>query len=923
MPGLEAPVGNTQPPLPGVLPRGTMLRGYEVKSALGKGAFGITYRALDATLDRDVAIKEYLPTTLALREGRTTVLPHSPEHAEQFVWGRERFLDEARTLARLDRTTAIVRVFDFLEANGTAYMVMALIEGETLSKRLTRETRLMPEAADRLLAPLLDGLEELHAATFLHRDIKPANIMVDDQGRPTLIDFGAARAAMVGRSTSMTAVFTPGYAAVEQFVPSSKLGPWTDIYGLSATFYQATTGRIPPSAFERILNDTYESLSELQPEGYPSALLAGIDAGLALHATDRPQSIAEWKQMLRPGSTALEATRIARKPGPLARAARNARKAGPSIKVPVVSAGVAAALVLLAGGGYLAFRANVPAPGSSATLDLSTEQLEQVLAERRKADALVVEKRRLEEEARQKAGMDAEAKRQADVQLDQARQALQRAEQELATLKTDIEARRQPASGQVDQAVATQRAEEEAAAQRKAEAEADALRVLEEEAAKNAEAEAEAKRRTDQALAVAEAQRKQAEAEALAKAEMEVAARRQASQEAQRKAESEAANRRQGDEAQAKAQAEREKVEAAAKIKADAKAEADKAAAALAKLKEEGETAEKTLRLEQPERQRLQVALTSLGFDTRGTDGIVGPRSREMIAAWQKARNQPATGFLNRTQHLVLLKEAEPALGKYAEDERKKIKEQAGRVAAARPAPSASGPTSADGLWRGTYACDVGAASGISSQIASPAFTLGLELRVSSGSASSGDIPAKSSNGRTRAIQIAVSPTGGVEVKRLDEGSAGAKVLSGQLEGNAIRASGKEFPTQRGCTLALTRVPEATPSAGPYDGVYSGSAASVSGASAWGVGQSTAGAVVTIRVDVNGGHGSGTISARGCGDGAFSFGISTTGDVKGAGLSCDRASFSIHGHAEGRLLDLVFVPSGGGQVPVRLTRQGN
>ncbi len=218
MPELQVPVGNTQPPLPGVLPPGTLLRGYEVKSVLGKGAFGITYRAVDATLDRDVAIKEYLPTTLALREGRTTVLPHSPEHAEQFAWGRERFLDEARTLARLDRTTAIVRVYDFLEANGTAYMVMALIEGETLGKRLMRETRLDAGRGGSPARSLLDGLEELHAASFLHRDIKPANIMVDDQGRPTLIDFGAARAAMVGRSTTMTAVFTPGYAAAEQFV---------------------------------------------------------------------------------------------------------------------------------------------------------------------------------------------------------------------------------------------------------------------------------------------------------------------------------------------------------------------------------------------------------------------------------------------------------------------------------------------------------------------------------------------------------------------------------------------------------------------------------------------------------------------------------------------------------------------------------
>ena len=170
---------------------------------------------------------------------------------------------------------------------------------------------------------------------------------------------------------------------------------------------------------------------------------------------------------------------------------------------------------------------------------------------------------------------------------------------------------------------------------------------------------------------MAEAQRKQAEADARAKAEAEAAARRQASEEDQRKAEAEAATRRQADEAQAKAQAEREKAETEAKIKA----EADKEAAAATKLKEEAETAEKALRLEQADRQRLQVALTSLGFDTRGNDGVFGPRSREMIAAWQKKAVAPATGFLTAAQRDELLRTAAPAVASW-EEERKKAEEQ-------------------------------------------------------------------------------------------------------------------------------------------------------------------------------------------------------------------------------------------------------
>ncbi len=137
----------------------------------------------------------------------------------------------------------------------------------------------------------------MHAAGFLHRDIKPANILLDAAGNPTLIDFGASRAAMVGRTAAMTAIFTPGYAAAEQMT-SAKQGPWTDIYGLAATIYHAIAGKAPPNAFDRMLDDSYEPLGKLAPAGFSPGLLAGIDAGLTVVARDRPQSIAGWRPIL-------------------------------------------------------------------------------------------------------------------------------------------------------------------------------------------------------------------------------------------------------------------------------------------------------------------------------------------------------------------------------------------------------------------------------------------------------------------------------------------------------------------------------------------------------------------------------------------------------------------------------------------------
>ncbi|MGH8431544.1 MAG: protein kinase domain-containing protein, partial [Solimonas sp.] len=387
----------------------------------GQGGFGITYRARDTQLGREVAIKEYLPAALAIRQDGTTVLPRSTEVADDFAWGRERFVAEGRTLASLDEAPAVVRVHDFLEANGTAYIVMELLRGETLERRVTLAGPLSPTEFDRLLWPLLDGLQKVHEAGFLHRDVKPANVLLSARGRPVLIDFGASRAAMASRSTSMTAVFTPGYAAPEQFA-SARQGPWTDIYGMAATFHYALTGRAPPSAFDRLMSDRYERLARLQPPGFALGTLLGLDAGLCLEASQRPQTIAAWRalfggQALPDGKTVL----IARLP-PAPQVVRAPRR------TRWIVAGTALAAFLAAGGYYVLApgpQLPVAAPGNDvkpaqrqaemATQKAAVEATPPKTGEdaRRKliADA---EKKRLENEARQKAEAEAQARRLAD-----------------------------------------------------------------------------------------------------------------------------------------------------------------------------------------------------------------------------------------------------------------------------------------------------------------------------------------------------------------------------------------------------------------------------------------------------------------------------------------------------------------------------
>jgi serine/threonine protein kinase/peptidoglycan hydrolase-like protein with peptidoglycan-binding domain len=634
----DTKVDATQDGYRGTLPVGTRLRNYELLSILGHGGFGITYYARDTTLGREVAIKEYLPTSLAIREDGTMVVPRSTQLAEDFVWGRERFLEEARILASLEGAPAVVHVHDFLEANGTAYMVMGLVRGDTLEQRLKRDGQLSAPVIANMFDRLLDGLEAVHKAGFLHRDIKPANIMLDVEDHPTLIDFGASRASIGGRTSALTAIYTPRYAAAEQFT-SHRQGPWTDIYGLSATLHHAITGDAPPSSLERVLNDTYKPLTELSPAGFPRELLERVDAGLAVLSRDRPQSIAAWRggtfSAPTPAgdSTVIKARSKSRKAAssPIPRASPPAQVEPPPPAVGLASlfssrrswaaaAGVVAAVLVVLAGGYWAFE-RAPAPASTPVKEVNAGSSDEAARQKAEVDA----RQLAEAEARQEA--EAEARQKAEANAEAQKAAAEAKEKADADAKLKVEG-----DTEAQKAAAQAREKADADARLRAQADAEAQ-----------EAAAQAKQRAEEADA-----RLRAETEAKQKAQ---------------------------------ADAEAQKAAADAKQKADAEAAAQKLAA---------ETAETALRLGPSDRQHIQVALTSLGFDTRGFDGVLGPRSREMIQAWQQAGGNPATGFLTAGQRQALLGQAAAAVAKFDEDEKRKAE------AAAKAAAEAAAKAEAD-----------------------------------------------------------------------------------------------------------------------------------------------------------------------------------------------------------------------------------
>ncbi|MCG8380556.1 MAG: SUMF1/EgtB/PvdO family nonheme iron enzyme, partial [Proteobacteria bacterium] len=280
---------------------GYQLHWYTIKKILGQGGFGITYLAEDTNLDQEVAIKEFLPVEMAVRDQSASVHPVSGEYGEQFKWGLDRFMSEAQTLARFKHPN-IVRVFTVFPENNTAYMVMEYEHGRGLHELLKNKNTLSEAKLKAIVLPILDGLKKVHAAGFIHRDIKPANIFIREDGSPVLLDFGSARQSFGQQTRTLTTMVSPGFAPFEQYVSKSdKQGPWTDIYGLGATLYRAVIGVSPAEAMDRsegLLHserDSFIKASDLKPEGYSSELLAAIDHALAFKPEDRPQSIAAWQ----------------------------------------------------------------------------------------------------------------------------------------------------------------------------------------------------------------------------------------------------------------------------------------------------------------------------------------------------------------------------------------------------------------------------------------------------------------------------------------------------------------------------------------------------------------------------------------------------------------------------------------------------
>ncbi len=372
-PAPTAPPSSGSKDLGNHLPVGLSLGEFEITELLGEGGFGIVYLARDHSLERRVALKEYMPSALAARQGGANVSVKSERHRETFEAGLKSFVNEARLLAQFDHPS-LVKVYRFWEANGTAYMVMPFYEGITLKQQL-KDMGAPPGEAwlMELLEPLTEALQVIHAEQCFHRDIAPDNvILLKGTNRPLLLDFGAARRVIGDMTQALTVILKPGYAPVEQYaeVPGMKQGAWTDVYALAAVVYFAIIGKTPPTSVGRLMNDNYVPLAQAAAGKYSPGFLAAIDAALAVKPEERTQSIDELRQARGCGGAG-SAPRP--RPGPRAAPAPQAAAAGrpraassgaaePKSKMALFVLGGVVVLAAIGGGIYATLPSPKPPP---------------------------------------------------------------------------------------------------------------------------------------------------------------------------------------------------------------------------------------------------------------------------------------------------------------------------------------------------------------------------------------------------------------------------------------------------------------------------------------------------------------------------------------------------------------------------------
>ena len=279
------------------LPDGYQLQNYRIRKVLSCGGFSIVYLAEDEN-EVPMAIKEYLPSSLALRNQGDVLPAIAQENLATFRYGMKCFFEEGKSLAGLSHGN-IVRVLNFFRANETAYMVMRYERGRTLQEHIRHQRGgIKEEFIRRVIAQLLNGLREVHTNKLLHLDIKPANIYIRNDGSPVLIDFGAARQTLTEQTTSLNPMFTPGFASPEQYRDRELLGPWSDIYSVGATMYSCIAAGMPPPADQRLDKDRYVPARKQWAGKYSDQLLQTIDWCLRLDHLRRPQSVFALQKVL-------------------------------------------------------------------------------------------------------------------------------------------------------------------------------------------------------------------------------------------------------------------------------------------------------------------------------------------------------------------------------------------------------------------------------------------------------------------------------------------------------------------------------------------------------------------------------------------------------------------------------------------------